>query len=136
MRFSSRYWVFLVALVVGVIFFSVGSALVRKILYISKEEAIEYAKRECMREGSNMDPYNIEAEFLTWKKANNRLEHPDIGGDPGNTRTWLVSMDGSFLIYGPPPPDGSPNEPIDFPHCFIILDAKTGKAMRHTKTGD
>ena len=135
MRSLNWRLVLLIALTVGMILLSSGCSDIRDRTYISEEEAIEFAKRECMIEGSNMDPFNIKAELLTWEKANQKLGKKDLGGTPRSTLTWLVSMDGSFLVYGPPSPDGSPNEPIEFPHCSVILDAKTGEHMLTINTG-
>ena len=128
MRFPNKVWiVIIVILVVGVIF-SIVSALYREILYISEEDAIEIAKRECM----GFDD-QIKADFITCKKANERFNDSCY---PGNTRIWLVSVDGTFPVYPPPRPDESPNEPIKFPHCYAFIDAKTGQSMGIMKTGE
>lgn len=126
MKTSTRRWDYVIFFIVEAILLSSGCALVRDLWYISEEEAIEIARRECTIEGSNMDTYNVEAELMTWEEASERLDQSVKGEHARNTKAWFVSMDGPFFVY---PPDSS--EPLEFPHCFIILDAKTGDLMLH-----
>ena len=135
MTSSKLRMVYVILLPIGLIWFTSACSDNGDSANIPEKEAIEFGKRECMIEGSNMDPFNIQTELLTWEKANQKLGGTDLGETPKSTMTWLVSMDGSFLVYGPPAPEGSPNKPIDFPHCSVILDAKTGQHMRSIKTG-
>ena len=74
--------------------------------------------------GSQVTPFNIQAEKMTLEEAVKRLNiNPQdvFSEDPPETQVWLVSMDGIWLPDDVP---GVVQKP--YQHLSLVIDAKTG----------
>jgi len=74
--------------------------------------------------GSQVTPFNIQAEKMTLEEAVKRLNiNPQdvFSEDPPETQVWLVSMDGIWLPGDVP---GVVQKP--YQHLSLVIDAKTG----------
>ena len=74
--------------------------------------------------GSQVTPFNIQAEKITLEEAVKRLNiNPQdvFSEDPPETQVWLVSMEGIWLPGDVP---GVVQKP--YQHLSLVIDAKTG----------
>ena len=76
-------------------------------------------------------PHNINSKLLVcgdveeqtgWNACNIHFYPQDLS-------VLYVSMEGQWLIYGPPNADGTNSEPILLTHCSVIMDAITGEPI-------
>jgi hypothetical protein len=68
---------------------------------------------------------NLKANLMSEKDAHSRLQNEDPGF---STRpVWLVSMDGLWEHEPPPAGPDETSAPIQFSHCDVIIDVKTGE---------
>lgn len=96
---------------------------------ISGHRAIELAKEDCSIETIPQEnPYNITAEFTTCKNIGLRMPRA-CDRQPDNLKVWLVSMDGTWFISGPPPESGTPVAPLTVKHCKALINAQTGEII-------
>jgi hypothetical protein len=99
--------------------------------FIDQMIAIESAMRKCCREHLTPleEPYNIHAELMTAQEANDRLNQ-DLRPDY-LTDVWVVSMQGSWGLYGPEPDRDEQGEytySAILTRCTVVIDARTGDA--------
>jgi hypothetical protein len=102
---------------------------------IGREQAIGLAELYCAEANSlpEENPSNLEASLISEKDARSRLQDEDPGF---STRpVWLVSMDGLWEHEPPPAGPDETSAPIQFRHCDVIIDAKTGEMSILQNTG-
>ncbi len=99
----------------------------------AKQSAIEKAQRECgsFRLMQQEPPHNIKAELLSCNEAEEKLGWKACinQGYSSIIKVWFVSMDGVWLIQGPPNASGSPSTPIPVTYCYVLMDAITGQVF-------
>ena len=99
--------------------------------FIDKQAAIELAQNYCAQSNADPreEPRNINSKLLVcgdveeqtgWNACNMRLHLQGL-------KVWYVSMEGHWLIYGPPNADGTNSAPIPVTHCSVLMDAITGE---------
>jgi hypothetical protein len=101
---------------------------------ISEQAAIAAAlKSAAMADGHiipEQEPTNIHAELVPADKAPDRLVADGLSGssaDASNGAIWLISMDGTWQVNGPPQLPGITPSPLDpLHHMIVALDAGTG----------
>ena len=93
---------------------------------IDVQQAMDLAKNYCAQIHSQQEaPRNILAGLITCKA----VTFPDIcNQQPDDLRVWFITMDGSWLHWGPPPESGTPT-PIVFKHCNVVINAQTGEMI-------
>ena len=100
---------------------------------INREQAIGLAELYCAEANSSPKENlsNIEANLMTEKEAQHQLKGYTccFSDEP----VWLVSMDGKWEHQGPAPANETV-VPLQFSHCDVIIDAKTGEmsSLRNT----
>jgi hypothetical protein len=99
--------------------------------FIDKQAAIELAQNYCVQSNAypQKEPHNINSKLLVcgdleeqtgWNACNTRHALQGL-------KVWYVSMEGQWLIYGPPNANGTNSAPIPFTHCSVLMDAITGE---------
>jgi len=105
-------------------------------VFINEQEAIDIAVENCsiFRLQAQEDPYNIRAELTTFHRAQQLLSSNNLSSSRSpESMIWLVAMDGTWLLCGPPPTEGE--TPVPLPtlhHCSVIIDASTGELVELT----
>jgi hypothetical protein len=97
--------------------------------YINKDTAIAQAQLSCNEVHSEPEeePYNIEAKLVKCMDLEKLVGWSACkdGHPSADTMIWFVSMDGSWIHWGPEAEDGT-NTPIRITRCQVIMDAKSG----------
>jgi cytochrome bd-type quinol oxidase subunit 1 len=87
--------------------------------YKIRQSVIEEAKVKCgsFHSSQQEEPYNMKVKLLACQNAQTEQKR---------SWCWSVSMDGSWLVQGPPAEGGVPSMPEPFYHCETLFDAFTG----------
>ncbi len=105
-------------------------ALLIGLFFFLRQDAIGKAQQACnsFHITQQEPPQHIQAEFLLCAQAEQRTGQPECM-DRNFLGVWYVSMEGSWLIQGPPNPDHSMSTPIPYAHCYALMDPFTGQVF-------
>jgi len=95
------------------------------------QQAIDLAKLYCTETHSppTEAEHNIVARLSTCKDINTVTNDPYICTNlPDTLDVWLVTMEGTWLHWGPPPASGTPT-PTTFKQCIVVINAQTGEMI-------
>lgn len=100
---------------------------------LSRQDAIDIAIQSCLRFHlkAQEPPHNIQAMLTTLRRANDLLSSEDeyYGREP-RLAAWLVTLEGTWRLYGPPPEDDqTPGIPIYLYNCTVLMDAEDGEVI-------
>lgn len=99
---------------------------------MSEQEAIDIAIYHCDlgHLQAQESPHNIQADLTTLDNALRILADDNYHGRDPELMVWLITMEGTWLLFGPPPVAGTPTpEPPQFHHCAVIITATTGELI-------
>ncbi len=102
------------------------------IAFIGEQEAIDIAVYHCDlgHLQAQESPNNVQADLTTLDNAIEILGDNNYGGREPELMVWLITMDGSWLLFGPPPEAGTPTPaPPQFHHCAVIISATRGELI-------
>ncbi len=97
--------------------------------FIDVQRAVDLARLYCAQAHSTPKeaPRNIIAGELPCRSVKGSMPNA-CNGQPDNLRVWLITMDGTWLHWGPPLPNGTPT-PILMKHCNVVINARTGEML-------
>ena len=98
---------------------------------ISEQEAIDLAIYHCDlgHLQAQESPYNVQVDLITLDDALRILTDDNYGGREPELMVWLITMEGTWLLSGPPPVGTPTSEPSQFHHCAVIITATTGELI-------
>ncbi len=100
---------------------------------VNKNKAIELAKGYCSHNDSNADLQKLAsghtAELLTCGEIKAKTSFENCGPLSPEQKAWLVSVNGEWLLWGPPDPQETVNTPIQLTKCHVILDVNSGAKL-------
>jgi hypothetical protein len=100
--------------------------------FIKEWKVFAQAEKWCTQPNMHLDllekPHGIEAELLTCAEILRETTIRDCGGLASDEKAWLVSMEGKWNLWGPPPIEGT-HAPMPLTRCVVMIDVTTGDGL-------